>query len=266
MMTQNNVYLERHHILPRCMGGMNEASNIIELPWSAHVMAHYLLAKELESLDKENSMKNYYAVRMCLNQKSIPNINDLKEKLNLLSIEFEVDKKCKEPRIWVKKEDESKCILLEELDDYLSLGWVKGRFFKSKTNGSVWVNDGSKSFQIKKEELDDYLNKGYIKGMFRTPAMKQQNHAQKGEYTTKGWKWVHKEGVSKLINPKELEFYIKEGWLEGSNRQPMLGKKNPHNEETCRKLSESHKGKAFSEEHKQHIREAKLKYYESKKD
>lgn len=44
-------YYEKHHILPRCMGGTNEKSNLILLTLGEHIQAHYLLALE----NKDNS-------------------------------------------------------------------------------------------------------------------------------------------------------------------------------------------------------------------
>lgn len=39
-------YYEKHHILPRCMGGTNDKNNLILLTLAEHVQAHYLLAIE----------------------------------------------------------------------------------------------------------------------------------------------------------------------------------------------------------------------------
>lgn len=38
-------YFERHHIVPRCMGGDDNASNIVKLTPNEHYIAHLLLAK-----------------------------------------------------------------------------------------------------------------------------------------------------------------------------------------------------------------------------
>ena len=38
-------YVERHHIKPRCMGGTNEPSNIVELTAREHYIAHKLLVE-----------------------------------------------------------------------------------------------------------------------------------------------------------------------------------------------------------------------------
>ena len=46
---QNNIltngYIERHHILPRSLGGTNENSNIVALTGREHYIAHLLLAR-----------------------------------------------------------------------------------------------------------------------------------------------------------------------------------------------------------------------------
>lgn len=47
-----NEYHERHHILPKCMGGNNEKSNLIDLYAREHFIAHKLLALENPDNDK----------------------------------------------------------------------------------------------------------------------------------------------------------------------------------------------------------------------
>lgn len=41
-----NEYYERHHIVPRCMGGTNDEDNLIDLYANEHFIAHKLLANE----------------------------------------------------------------------------------------------------------------------------------------------------------------------------------------------------------------------------
>lgn len=38
-------YKERHHIIPKCLGGSNERSNLVELTAEEHYLAHQLLVK-----------------------------------------------------------------------------------------------------------------------------------------------------------------------------------------------------------------------------
>jgi hypothetical protein len=38
-------YSEAHHVIPKCVGGTDDESNIVHLPAKAHFIAHYLLVK-----------------------------------------------------------------------------------------------------------------------------------------------------------------------------------------------------------------------------
>lgn len=38
-------YFEIHHVIPRCLGGTDDASNLVDLTARAHFLAHLLLAK-----------------------------------------------------------------------------------------------------------------------------------------------------------------------------------------------------------------------------
>ena len=38
-------YVERHHIIPKCMGGSDDFNNLVALPPKAHIICHYLLYK-----------------------------------------------------------------------------------------------------------------------------------------------------------------------------------------------------------------------------
>lgn len=40
-----NDYYESHHIIPRCMGGLDTIDNIVKLPPKAHFVSHHLLCK-----------------------------------------------------------------------------------------------------------------------------------------------------------------------------------------------------------------------------
>lgn len=40
-----NAYTERHHIIPRCIGGTNDVANLVDLTPEEHYLAHQLLVK-----------------------------------------------------------------------------------------------------------------------------------------------------------------------------------------------------------------------------
>jgi len=57
-----NCYYEKHHILPKCMGGFNKPSNIVKLTAEEHYIAHLLLCK----IHPNNHKLLYAAVHMTM--------------------------------------------------------------------------------------------------------------------------------------------------------------------------------------------------------
>ena len=53
---KNQEYIERHHIIPRCLGGTDDESNLVDFTYREHYIAHYLLYK-IEK-NKNNSSEN----------------------------------------------------------------------------------------------------------------------------------------------------------------------------------------------------------------
>ena len=42
---ENGLYHEKHHIVPKCLGGTDDKENIVTLTFREHYMAHYLLSR-----------------------------------------------------------------------------------------------------------------------------------------------------------------------------------------------------------------------------
>lgn len=57
---------------------------------------------------------------------------------------------------------ENKMIFKDELDTYISQGWIKGR--GKFTSNSFWINNGSENKRVKEEEIEDYTNIGWKRG------------------------------------------------------------------------------------------------------
>ncbi len=57
-------YKETHHIVPRCLGGSDDASNLVELTPEEHYIAHQLLVK----IHTNDRRLLYAAVMMCSNR------------------------------------------------------------------------------------------------------------------------------------------------------------------------------------------------------
>jgi hypothetical protein len=65
---QLDVYTERHHIIPKCMGGTNDKNNLVDLTAREHFISHLLLVEIYP-----NEPKLVYAIWMMANVKSTPN-------------------------------------------------------------------------------------------------------------------------------------------------------------------------------------------------
>lgn len=66
-------YRERHHVIPRCLGGGNEPQNIVELTAEEHYVAHQLLVK----MHPGNPKLVYAASRMTNNSRFLVRNNKL---------------------------------------------------------------------------------------------------------------------------------------------------------------------------------------------
>ena len=58
------IYFEKHHIVPRCEGGHDDATNIVCLPYVFHMKAHYLRAKYWHERGNDGLVnKNLFGIR-----------------------------------------------------------------------------------------------------------------------------------------------------------------------------------------------------------
>lgn len=64
-----NCYHEKHHVIPRCMGGTNDKSNIVVLTPEEHYLAHQLLVK----IYPDNRKLIYAVNMMCVGSDRRPN-------------------------------------------------------------------------------------------------------------------------------------------------------------------------------------------------
>lgn len=251
-----NIYTEKHHILPRCMGGKDLKDNLIILPWMLHVIAHFLLARKLESVDDQLAIKNYYAVKMILGQDKVVSKADDFENLllrtKLKALELETINKLNSKRLYVNKDGKTIQIFEESLEYYRILGWQKGRVFRNG-KGKVWINNGEESKIVPSTELDTYLKTGWQRGMYKTENMKNYDRGRPLP-KTKGYKWVHREDKRLLVSPQEIEKYLNDGWLLGSNQKPMLGKTYTLSTEQRKAISDRLKDKVWWNNGKQNIR------------
>jgi len=120
-------YTEIHHIVPRCMEGGNDNSNLVKLTPEEHYLAHLLLCK----MYPNNHRLAMAAMMMCAKRKSNKVYGWLRRKHAVaMSNAQSGESNSQYGTIWIHRDDKSLKIKLNEKDRYLNEGWNIGRKLK----------------------------------------------------------------------------------------------------------------------------------------
>lgn len=98
-------------------------------------------------------------------------------------------------KIWINKDEKNIRVWLNELEYYISLGWVKGRTYHDRKPHS--------------EETRALIGKANT-GKVISDELKEI-HRQNGKNRV----WISKENISKFIDKSKLNFYISKEWKTG---------------------------------------------------
>jgi hypothetical protein len=140
-------YVERHHIVPRCIGGTNEKTNLVELTPEEHYVAHQLLVK----MYPENDSLVYAANKMTVSSKTIKRNNKrygwLKRRYQSVCKKRVGKRNASYGRSWYH--DPATLENGKFLSEDVPAGWVKGRTPETKDrhcrNCNVYVDNVSKN-------------------------------------------------------------------------------------------------------------------------
>lgn len=204
---------EIHHILPRSL--FPEFSDLGKFPfngvnllYSDHVKAHYLLTKVIDN------DQMIFAFNMMFSFKKAERTNILsEEEYNYLKSRFRdaVRKSRFVMRLhgarWMSKNGKSKQVEKEHIEEHLKNGWKFGCLnFKNK----VWVNKDNINIRIKTQELQKYFQNGYSRG--RTKDSIMQNKVG-----------LYKDNKSIFVPKEELQKFLNDGWKKGSTSKNTKG-------------------------------------------
>ena len=175
--TEERIY-EIHHIIPKCLKGSNDKSNLVKLTPKEHYIVHMLLCKFTKGYARH---KMIFAFNPMANIKSKGrNYKTNSKTAELLRLEFKkllTGKKLSKEHIEnlrkshlgirPSKETRLKMSKIHKGNKYC-LGKKASKKTKEKLSkmrkGSIWVNNNIESKRIKKDELQNYLNIGYKLG------------------------------------------------------------------------------------------------------
>lgn len=123
-------YVERHHVIPKCLGGSDDSKNIVELTPEEHYVAHQLLVKMYPT-----SEQLLYAARMMTVEGSGQTRNNkeygwLKKRYNKICRSRIGKKNPSYGRSWYHNPETTQAgkFLVEDVP----VGWVKGRTSRTK--------------------------------------------------------------------------------------------------------------------------------------
>jgi hypothetical protein len=220
-------YYEKHHILPKSLGGANDKNNLVLLTGKEHFIAHLLLSRMYEGVAKR---KMYYALwnlcssaqkgkRFKISAKTYEEMRVIYS--TVLSERTKGKKLSKEHKQKISKSHKGKKKTREHINKIIATKKEKGIFKHSEEY---------------KKNMSEIMKKYYMEHTHHSKGKPSHNKGKKGQTA---WN----KGL-----PKEL--------------QPNYGK--IFSEETKQKISETHKGKKKTEEHKQKLRNSLIKHYAKK--
>ena len=166
-----STYKEKHHILPRCLGGKDNQENLVELTAREHFIVHMLLCKFTKGQAKRSML---YAFKcMCYYKKDGRDYKINSRIAQKLRSELKFSKKhldnLRKSHLGIRpsKETRLKMSKIHKGNKYC-LGKKASKETKQKLSEIrkqlIWVNNNIQSKRIKKDELQNYLNIGYKLG------------------------------------------------------------------------------------------------------
>ena len=163
-------YQEKHHIIPKSLGGSNSKYNLVALTPKEHFIIHILLCKftlgksRLKMLNALHAMMFFTTKRRGYKTSSRIVAN--------LRIEFQKNNPVFDPEVRKKiglgnkgkKTISPKYWTGKKLSDAHKENIRLGGLGKNKGKEYYWVKNETSNKLIKRDELNDYLNLGYKQG------------------------------------------------------------------------------------------------------
>lgn len=236
-MLAEGTYVERHHITPRCLGGTDDAANIVALTPEEHVVAHLLLVK----IYPKNTRLVYAANMMTSRVKSNKEYGWVKR--NFAAVDSAA--KIGVPRSRDSIEKQRATLVNKYQNGYVSPR--NGRTISEKHKQAVSAaNRGKKVPEQSKSSLAGYIIRyGEVEGRRRYDQDRKKKDSMSLAYFVN--KYGEQEGHAKYIQ-RRLRLSAKM-----SENPPFKGKS--HTAESRAKISKATTGKSKfrSPEHNQKI-------------
>lgn len=159
-------YKERHHIVPRCLGGNDSQENLVELTAREHYIAHQLLVK----MHPDNASLLYAARMMTVDSPTHKRSkNRLYEWLKRKNLPIHTGEKNSQfGTCWITNVQQRVCKKISKLDlaEYLLEGWKEGRIQRfdltsAEQSAIVAINNGTSKYKAFKDNGLSYDRAAY---------------------------------------------------------------------------------------------------------
>lgn len=262
------VYVEEHHIVPRCIGGSDDKSNLVNLTGREHFIAHKLLFKASIGTHQELPLANAFW-QMCYCHKD--NLYNIKK----TSRQFAKEKnlaiksisKQQKNRIRINDGKHTKYVKAEYLQQYLENGYVigtlqivwnkgkhdlppsaiAGKHHTLETRRKISAKCKGLQMPVSMKEKTRQRMLGNTYGLNKHPtkeALKQRSKSLSNRVR------INNGQKMKYVTKDQLQEYLDNGWKLG-----MLSL----SEETKQKLSQANKGSVPANKGKKLSTETRLK-------
>lgn len=232
--TEQKYITQKHHIIPKYyfkrMGLEvdNSKTNIVNLEFSEHVMAHYYLINCC--LNEEDVVNNIHAFNILLKKQGhkldeeelkyyLQEAKKLEEKR--LSYVSKISKLKNSGGKYVYKGDQVRHVKESQVEIYLKDGWKTGNPKAAHKDKSkrYCVTDGKTFKRVHKEDIKNYIDKGWHLGIteFSEETRLKLSKKLKGHRcNTKNKIVINNGDTNRFIIREELPIYEYKGWKLGS--------------------------------------------------
>ena len=189
-------YREKHHIIPKSLGGTDDKSNLVELTYKEHRLCHKLLIKFTTG---KNKYKMAYALLFFkVDEKTKINLTQY---LSMYRKQFNIITDGVIDKWWLKG---------EKLPEGFKMGFSQVTIKKhgDGNKGKKWVTNGLLSKQPKNGELPEgwYYGQAEYQKKINSLALRGKNNPMYGKI------WINNTNINRIIDKNQS---IPEGWNLG---------------------------------------------------
>ena len=201
----SGVY-EKHHIVPKSMGGTDDATNLIKLTPRQHYIAHWMLWKAYggkmaqafwcmnNTKGRQINSRSYARLREeAINNFSGENSYWYGKKHSTESKKLQSERR----KQFLENNPEKK----EQIRKQLTSIVITPKMYEKQAkviSSLVWMNDGIRSYRVRPELVNDRLNSGLIQGRLMSFIHDKEYKMNQKIKTTQQWQKIKAAGFSNL--------------------------------------------------------------------